>query len=319
MSRKNINHRVLHLAPIALFVYNRPWHTEQTLLALEKNDLAEQSQLIVFADGPRADAKPEDLAKINEVRALFDKKWGFKSIELRQREKNAGLAQSIIDGVTEVVNAYGSIIVLEDDIVTAPGFLSYMNLALQKYADEPRVFHISGFIYPVKNFKKNEYFFYNQAACWGWGTWMHNWAFFKRDTNYWLEKIKKLSDSEEFNIHRSLNFQMQLENNKIKKINTWACFWQATVFFEKGLCFHPGKTFVRNIGLDGSGVNTGVDRSYSSRLRTDIPTNIENIRLVESNAHRKKIVRYFNNKESKNHSLIRRVKLKLKKIIKTRA
>ena len=127
------------LAPILLFVYNRPAHAKRAIEALLHNTLAAESELFIYSDAARS---PEDCKSVNEVRSFIHSVNGFKKVHIIEREKNYGLARSIIDGVTTQVNAYGRTIVLEDDLVTAPYFLQFMNSALEMYKDEPRIGHI---------------------------------------------------------------------------------------------------------------------------------------------------------------------------------
>src|SRR2546423_14535813 len=147
------------LAPVSLFVYNRPWHLKQTLESLEKNFLSGQSVLYIYSDGPRADATPEQLQKIKEVRSLIRSKKWCKETYIIESETNKGLAKSIIEGVTELVNDFGKEIVLEDDLVLSPGFLKYMNEALTLYESEERVMHVSGYIFET-SLKLPETLFY---------------------------------------------------------------------------------------------------------------------------------------------------------------
>jgi GT2 family glycosyltransferase len=126
-------------SPVALFAYNRPNHFKSTLNALSKNFLALKTDIYVFCDGPKVET---DIAKQTEIKEIVKRATGFKSITLIERGNNLGLAKSIVLGVTEIIHEYGSIIVLEDDIVTSPGFLTYMNDALDLYADDERVMHI---------------------------------------------------------------------------------------------------------------------------------------------------------------------------------
>ena len=117
-------------APIALFVYNRPDHTQQTIVSLQKNTLAKNSNLYIFSDGPKTE---KDIPKVNEVRQFLKNINGFKSVTVIERKSNWGLAKSIIEGVSEIINLYERVIVLEDDIVTSNTFLSFMNGALNFY------------------------------------------------------------------------------------------------------------------------------------------------------------------------------------------
>jgi len=172
MKLKNVWEKVL--APIVLFVYNRPWHMRQTIEALQKNELAEVSELFIFSDGPKSEADKE---KVLEVREYIKTIPGFKSVTLIKRERNIGLAQSIITGVTDVINRYGRIIVLEDDMVTSPYFLKFMNEALEFYKDAEKVVCVHGYIYPIEA-KLPETFFLRGADCWGWATWKRGWDLF---------------------------------------------------------------------------------------------------------------------------------------------
>ena len=66
------------------------------------------------------------MKKINEVKEIVKKENRFKKIIVTINELNKGLANSIIDGVTYVINSHGKVIVLEDDLILSPFFLSYM-------------------------------------------------------------------------------------------------------------------------------------------------------------------------------------------------
>ncbi len=246
-----------NLAPIALFVYNRPWHTQQTLEALFHNDLANESHLVIYSDGPKNDASAEEIEQINEVRSIIRMKSWCKTVEIIESSTNKGLANSIIEGVTKIIHQYGKIIVLEDDIVTSIGFLKFMNDALTIYEFDDQVMHISGYIYPIKKRKKlPNTFFLRTTSCWGWGTWSRAWEKFEKNPQKQIGELEKNKLWYEFNLFGSYeSFQRQLESNATAEINTWAIFWYTTVFFQKGLSLHPKNSFVQNIGHDGSGIH----------------------------------------------------------------
>lgn len=245
-------------APIALFVYNRPWHTKQTVEALQKNELAKDSELFIYSD----EAINEDAQKnVDEVREYIDKIDGFKKITVIKREKNWGLANSIIDGVTKIVNEYGKIIVLEDDLVTSPYFLKFMNEALEFYKDEKKVWHISGWNYPIKPEGEEDVFLWRTMNCWGWATWADRWKYYEKDVDKTINEFNN-DDIKRFNLDGAENFWSQVIANKDNKINTWAIFWYATIFKQNGLCLNPVQTFVENIGHDGSGIHCGAKKGY---------------------------------------------------------
>lgn len=244
---------ILMTAPIVLFVFARPEHTRRTLESLAANPLAEQSDLIIYADAAR---NPEEEAKVNEVRTLVRNISCFRSVSIIERETNYGLARNIIEGVTAVCNEYGRVIVLEDDIVTSPYFLTFMNNALDKYAGEKKVWHISGWNYPITKEGLDDIFFWKIMDCWGWATWKDRWDFYERNIDIILKKFDN-SMIKEFDLDNSGLFWSQIIDNKNSIIETWAIFWYASIFFNNGLCLNPTVSYVDNIGLDGSGVHCG--------------------------------------------------------------
>jgi len=251
-----------NVAPIVLFVYNRPWHTKQTVEALQKNELAQESELFIYADA----AKNEDAKEsVNEVQRYIETVEGFKKVTIIKREKNWGLANSIIDGVTSIVNRYGKIIVLEDDLVTSPYFLKFMNDSLVKYEDEKKVWHVSGWNYPIETDGLDDVFLWRVMNCWGWATWANRWEYFEKNVDKVIDDFSK-EDIKKFNLDGVENFFGQVVANKKKRINTWAIFWYATIFKQNGLCLNPTQTFVENIGNDGSGTNCGENDTLKSSI-----------------------------------------------------
>ena len=150
------------LAPIILFVYNRPWHTQQTVEALQKNELSSESDLVIFADGPKANATEEQKEKISQVREYTHKISAFKSVTIYEKEINCGLANSVIAGVTEIINKFGKVIVVEDDLVTSRYFLNFMNETLDFFENDEWIFSVSGYNYSSEilkipsNYKKDK-------------------------------------------------------------------------------------------------------------------------------------------------------------------
>ena len=145
-----------NLAPIVLFTYNRLDHTKQTVEALRANLYAKESVLYIYSDAPKTEAAGEAVQAVRDYLHTID---GFCEVYIILREENWGLARNIMDGVTEIVNQYGKIIVLEDDIVTSKYFLKYMNDALTLYKDFPQVMSVSGYMYPIEKENLPETFF----------------------------------------------------------------------------------------------------------------------------------------------------------------
>lgn len=251
----------MQLAPITLFVYNRLSHTIQTITALKKNKLAEQSTLIIFSDGFK---NPDDKKKVNQVREYIRSINGFNNVEIIERSKNLGLANSIIDGVTRVVNQYGKVIVLEDDLVTSPFFLEYMNNALVCFQEDQRVISIHGYNYPIPDLPKA--FFIKGADCWGWATWKRGWELFEADgAKLWAE-IKQRKLIKRFDFFGAYPYSRMLRKQIAGKNNSWAIRWYASAFLADRLTLYPGKSLVKNIGCDDTGEHCNQTGIYETEV-----------------------------------------------------
>lgn len=268
------------LAPIILFVYNRPLHTEKVLEALMLNELADQSTLYVYSDGPKNEASEKDLKNIKEVRTLIRKKKWCKEVFIVESIVNIGLAKNISTGVTEVVTKHGNIIVLEDDIVTSKGFLKYMNDALEYYENEEKVIHISGFMYPHDK-KLPETFFYNVPLCWGWATWERSWKYFESDSVKLWNLIQSKKNINGFDKFGSDYLSSQLAHNITGNLNTWFIKWHASVYLKNGYTLYPSVSLVDNIGFDNSGVHNGATELFTNDVLAE-NISIKEIDLVEN-------------------------------------
>ena len=249
------------LAPIVLFVYNRISHTKKTIEALKNNALADQTDLFIYSDSAK---NTIDYDQVSEVRKYLKTIRGFKSIKIIERIENFGLAKNIYSGVSEIISKYGYAIVMEDDIIASPAYLSFMNQALHKYKNNKNVWHISGWNYPIISDSIGDAFFWRAMNCWGWATWADRWAHFEKNPqnliNTWDDKKIHHFDLDGSNI-----FWNQILSNAEGKINTWAIFWYATIHQNDGLCLNPSHSYVENIGHDGTGVNCGNTQTINKK------------------------------------------------------
>jgi GT2 family glycosyltransferase len=175
-------------APIALFVYNRPQHTERTLKFLRQNELAAESRLYIFSDGPRTAG---DEQSVTSVRELLKNVEGFKNVTVIESKDNMGLANSIISGVNRLVADYKQVIVFEDDLISSPYTLTYFNEALKRYQMEERVMHIGAYMYHLKDQNLPETFLYRAATSWGWATWERAWQHFEPNIDTLMSQFDK--------------------------------------------------------------------------------------------------------------------------------
>ncbi|MDX9813687.1 MAG: hypothetical protein RBS91_03360 [Sulfurimonadaceae bacterium] len=280
----------MSLAPIVLFTYNRLWHTQETIEALQKNELANESNLFIYSDGGKDE---ESWKKVNEVREYLKTINGFKKVILTFQDNNIGLADSIISGVTKIVNQYGKIIVLEDDIVTSQYFLKFMNEALDFYEKENKVWHISGYLYPTcDGISENNTFFLNIATCWGWATWKRSWKHLEYNPVKLVEMIKN-EDISRFNLDNAYNWYSHLLANRDKRMKTWAIRWYASFFAHNAFCLHPKYTLTKNIGNDNSGVHCGTNTIFTNQELENKNLKVEKIEFIENNRVKMQLKKFF--------------------------
>jgi hypothetical protein len=293
-----VNEFAGRLAPIALFVYNRPAHTRRTVEALRANDLARQSDLFVFADAAKTESGAAAVADVRQFIRALD---GFKSVTLIEREANAGLSASVISGVTQMCEQYGRVIAVEDDLLTAPDFLTFMNCALDQYADDAGIYSVSGYNFGVQDAGDYPYdaFCSYRSSSWGWGTWKDRWE--KADWS--------VSDYESFsrdkNQQRLLNrggedLSWMLGLQMAGRIDSWSIRWDYVHFKHGALAVSPVTARVYNIGFDGSGVHcskralkqSGLSSEYLAEFRFPAVAEVNRFFAAEiQRLHRRSLVR----------------------------
>lgn len=244
------------LAPIALFVYNRPEHTRRCLEALTANPLAKNSVLHIFSDGPKQGASPEEINHIEAVQKVIAEKPWCGTVHIHNSPANKGLFRSIVDGIDWILADHESIIIIEDDIITSPRFLEFCNDSLVKYRDEEKVWLVSGYMFPLNaRHKSPPTYFLPTLSCWGWCTWKRAWKKFNPDAASMLQTIKENNSRFDFDLHGSYPYFEMLEQRAVGKNQSWDICWYASFFLGHGLCLYPAITLADNIGMDGSGTH----------------------------------------------------------------
>lgn len=257
----------LDLAPIALFVFKRPGHTLQTLNSLTSNPEFAHSPLYIYCDGAR---NSNELRDVELTRRVVND-WTHPNKKIITQEKNRGLANSVIAGVSELTEQFGRVIVVEDDLIVSANFLNYLNSALDKYKDEPHVMQISGYMFPVHEYaERREALFLPNISSWGWATWRHAWKFFDANARDWKMLLNSQKLRNEFDVGGSYGYSDMLLRQMNGDIDSWAIRWNWSVFRNKGLVLYPPASLVRNIGFDGSGTHCSVDDFHNEQVSTSL-------------------------------------------------
>ena len=250
-------------APVVLFGYNRPRHLQECISSLRRNAEALKTRLCCFLDGPRSH---EDIRAVEEVRKSAREAEGFLQVTVVERDTNLGLSRNIIDGITQVMAAHDTVIVVEDDLVVSPGFLRYMNQALSLYRTFPGVFSVGAYNYPRGMFRvprdfPYDAFFVPRHMCWGWGTWRDRWE--KADwqvrdypalrrSDWWRRAFRDVG----------VDLPGMLDEQMRGQVDSWAIRWAYTHFTHRAVCLLPVESLVNNMGVDGSGVHMKASSRY---------------------------------------------------------
>jgi len=259
-----INRNLENLAPIVLFVYNRPEHTRRTVESLISNTLANKSRLFIFSDGAKNDT---ELKKVNTVRDYIKTIKGFDKIEIVAREMNFGLANSVIKGVDEIFRLYDKAIVMEDDMISSPYFLKFMNDVLIMFENNYSIYSVTGYTFPIKipdNYNHPLYLA-PRASSWGWGTWRDRWKKVDWESKDFDDFINDKFKVNNFNKGGD-DLTRMLKNSIEGKIDSWAVKWTYAHFLNNAFCVYPVKSRIKNIGADASGMHTNKTKKYDVEL-----------------------------------------------------
>lgn len=278
-------------APICLFTYNRLWETQQTVEALRNNFQAQESDLIIFSDGPKNEAAAD---KVDAVRKYIHQVDGFKTVKINEAEENKGLANAVISGVSQVLEEYGKIIVLEDDLVTQPNFLDFMNQALDYYRDLPEVRSVNGYSLRL-HFATNPVYFQQRSFPWGWGTWKDKWqidAFDKQKIKERIEDNENILKDFKKKCGDDISKMLMESVNNIN--NSWYVRWVFLHYTTNTFSVYPNQSFVENIGYSENGTHCKSINSYRSETVNHTERSFNFIPFEHPNARaQREFLHYF--------------------------
>lgn len=260
------------IAPICLFAWKRLSETQETIRHLQANYLAPDSELFIFVDGPKKLADELEIKKVADFGQTIS---GFKKVILQVSTTNKGLSQSIIGGVTEVLQRFGKVIVLEDDLLTSPNFLNYMNRALDYYKEQKKVFSVSGYSFNIR-FPKSygfDHYFSVRGSSWGWATWIDRWETVDWEVSDYTQFISSWEKRRSFNKGGS-DLSAMLRKQMEGKINSWAIRWCYQQWKNYKLTVYPRMSKIKNIGF-GAGATHTSRKTAEHEVKLDAGNSIE--------------------------------------------
>jgi len=300
----------MELAPLLIFTYNRLDTLEEVVKYLKNNSLCKETELFIFSDFARQD---KDVEAVNRVRKYLHKVEGFKSITIIERQENYGLAKNIIEGVTDIINKYDKVIVLEDDLITSPNFIAYMNQALDFYKNSNDIFAISGYTgkLPSLSQLENDVYLSYRPSSWGWGTWKNQWENIDWDVLDFDEFIKNRKQVKKFN-RGGIDMARMLRHCMEGKNHSWAIRWSYAMSKQNKYCIYPKVSKIQNIGFGEDATNcTGID-IYQTVLDTSNQINFQFEKDIQIDEQLAKEFRYV---FSYTNKLLKRISSYVKKVL----
>lgn len=289
------------LAPIALFCFNRPWHVQQTIESLQRNPLAKESLLYIFSDGPR---NAQEKRKTDAVRAYIGQVGGFKNVVIQAQEHNLGLANSVIAGVSAVIQKHGSVVVMEDDLLCTTDFLDYINKALTHYENTPSILSVTGFLFPIAipASYSSEVCVLPRPSSLGWATWLPKWQKADFSVPDFKHFMADTSAQTAFNVGGE-DLTLMLLKQQMGVVNSWAVRWAFAHFQNNAYCLYPVRSKIQHIGADGTGSETGKTDKLDTviyegniKLETTVLPNahiISNLQLFFKQKPHRRLINYW--------------------------
>src|SRR5699024_3800852 len=206
----------------------------------------QNTDVFIFSDAYKTEKDYENVIKTRNYISKVKNLDYFNKVEVYEAKENKGLANSIINGVSKLIDKYGKVIVLEDDLVTSIDFLDYMNEALSFYEDNAKIWSISGYNLPIsipRYYSEDIYLSY-RASSWGWGTWRDRWIL----TDW------EVKDYEDFKYHFQMrnsfnrggrDLSSMLDDQINENIDSWAIRWCFSQWKNDMLTVYPVITKVK--------------------------------------------------------------------------
>lgn len=257
-------------APIIVFAFNRPEHLRQTLNALAKNEIAKESDLYIFIDGP----KNESGRSVNcEVEVVAEKysKGCFQTVHIKNNKKNMGLAHSVIEGVSQIINSFEKVIVTEDDAVAAPGYLKFMNEALEFYQEDNTIWSIGGYTIPLslsENYAA-DIILTQRSSSYAWATWKDRWNKIDWEVKDYKKFRWNFKERSKFNAWGNDRASM-LDDQMLGRVNSWAIRFDYAMFKNNMYNILPVKSLIANIGHDGSGTHNKATNKANNPFEVEL-------------------------------------------------
>jgi len=263
---------------ICVIGFNRPDHLDSTLKSLYAAISGFESKNIMYSVLGYLDSLDNDGNYSIPVKTVFEK----YNVDINIREKNYGLRNNILTILKEIKkSSFDCFIILEDDIKISTKTLSYFELMFNKYEYDSNVLQISAFS-PIDINKSISVFRHGRLSTWCWGSWVTkfpevstfeiDWMHF--DVDEWFKRNA-------YYLSLSPDVVNIMKAQSYGNVSAWSLDL-LVYMFKMGLStIYPTKSFVLNIGHDGTGINCGNRRLFKTQKNSEIQILFDNLNTTE--------------------------------------
>lgn len=273
--------------PIVVFAYRRPDPLRALLVDVLGRPECADAPVYVFSDGARG---PGDAPDVDGVRRVLDGFSGETRLIRTDAPANKGLARSVIEGVTRVLERHPHVVVLEDDLELAPGFFRFIHASLERYAADPRVFAACAFHpkFELPAASATDVYFAPRIGSLGWATWRDRWAACDWTLSTYPAFARDPAALRRF-MRGGQDLPVMLARAWAGEIDSWAIVFAFEQFRAGGLSVFPRRSLVNHLVLPESSTHVFTSERHDVALDRETTT----WRFPESPAEDAEVMRRF--------------------------
>jgi hypothetical protein len=267
---------------VAIIVFNRPEVVRQLLARLAE---LRPKTLFVIGDGPRPH-KPGEAELVQAVRAQVARiSWPCEAVTDYAAE-NRGCRRRVVSGLNWVFGQVEEAIILEDDCLPTPSFMTYAHELLERFRDDSRIGSVCGSLsVPSIPPVDGDYFFSRYNLFTGWATWRRAWALYDDDMrpvdDGSLDRVLEAT----FEHQRARWYwRYVLRRTHAGLINSWGYRWMLSCWANSMLAAFPRCTLVDNVGFGDDATNTRGQAWYFRQRLGELPSPLTHPRHMCRNA-----------------------------------
>jgi hypothetical protein len=283
--------------PLLFLVFNRPDTTHEVLKAIR---IQRPERLYVACDGPR-DGRPDEREAVHRVRQMIAEgvDWPCSLFTL-YRDTNLGCKKAVSSALDWFFEHEEAGIILEDDCLPHPDFWRFCSELLDKYADDDRVFMISGDNFQEgKRVSDDSYYVSALTHIWGWAAWRRSWQKVDLDLSGYDEWVQRGGLKRLFGPGRwERAWKRTFERYSQGRYNTWDYPFLFAAWKHGQYALLPSVNLVSNIGFGHQGAtHTNADvynqlssiSTFSLEFPLKHPTCIHHQKLADIRSMRNKL------------------------------